>query len=118
MADHGVFVTERTNDQLVGLHPSVVIPITLNSGENLLRGHVLGKITTGGNYTGFDADLTNGAETAVAILAEDTDASGGDEKTIAYVHGEFQTAGLIWDDETNDKTNGLAQLFSAGLFCK
>jgi hypothetical protein len=118
MASYGVDVTADTQDQLMGDHPAVTMPIVLVSGENLKRGHVLGVITTSGKYTGYDADVATGEEVAKAILAEDTDASGGDANTIAYVHGGFQTRGLLWDDKANDETTGLTQLFSAGLFCK
>jgi hypothetical protein len=118
MASHGVDVTTDTQEQLMGGHPAVTWPITLISGENLSRGHVLGRITASGKCTGFDADAVTGEEVAMGILAEDVDASGGDVNTIAYVHGEFQINGMSWDDEANDKATGLGQLFSAGIFCK
>ncbi|SDP77032.1 head decoration protein [Desulforhopalus singaporensis] len=116
--DLGMSIQTPTTENLLGAHPPVEIPIVLVSGENLSRGHVLGKITASGKYAGYDADLTDGCETAVAILAADTDASDGDENTIAYVHGEFQDGGLSWDDEANDKTSGLADLYAAGIFVK
>lgn len=116
--DFGVSTQTNTQENLLGAHPPIEINITLVSGENLSRGHVLGKVTASGKYAGYDADLSDGSESAVAILAEDTDASSGDENTIAYVHGEFQDAGLSWDDETNDKTAGLADLYAAGIFVK
>lgn len=118
MPSLGMTTQTPPQENLLGAHPPIEIPIVLISGENLSRGHVLGKITASGKYTGYDNDLTDGAETAVAILAQDTDASAADEKTIAYVHGEFQDAGLSWDDETNDKTAGLAELYAAGIFVK
>lgn len=118
MANNGVDVTAYTPDQLTGDHPAVPMPITLVSGENLKRGHVLGKITASGKYTGFDADLATGAETAVAILVDDTDASAGDVSAMAYMHGGFQVAGLLWDDEANDKITGISQLMTSGIYCK
>ena len=212
MPSLGVNTQDVTTSTLIGVHPPVVIPITLASGENLSRGHVLGKVTVGaataaafasnaastgtcgtvtvsagakagvykviiiepgtnagkftvedpggitvgvgtvasafsggglaftiadgatdfssgegfnitvaagaGVYTGFDADLANGAQIAVAILAEDTDASSAATPTIAYVHGEFNASALSWDDEDNDKTAGIADLFAVGVFVK
>lgn len=63
--------------------------ITLLSGQNLIRGAVLGVITSGGKYTLSAAAASNGSQTPKAILAEDVDASGGDKTTLAYIAGEF-----------------------------
>lgn len=212
MASLGVNSQDVPSSTLLGAHPPIAVPITLAAGENLDRGHVLGKITVGaataaafatnaantgtcgtvtvgagakagvykaiiiepatnsgkftvedpdgitvgvgtvaaafsagglgftiadgatdfsagegfnitvaagsGHYTGFDADLANGAQFARAILAEDTDATSAATPTIAYVHGEFNVSALSWDDATNDKTAGIAQLFAAGIFVR
>ena len=116
--DHGVTTESLSNASILGGHPPVAIPITLLSGQNLKAGHVLGKVTASGKYAGYDNDLSDGRETAVAILAGDVDASAGDEATIAYVHGEFNKAGLSWDDAVNDIDAGVADLFSVGIFVK
>lgn len=76
-------------------------------------------ITAGvGECKGFDADSSDGTQTAKLILAEDVDATSANKNTIAYIHGGFQVRGLRWDDETNDKATGLAQLAAAGIYCK
>lgn len=63
--------------------------ITLVTGQNLKRGAVLGKITSGGKYTLSASASSDGSQTPSVILAEDTDASGGDKVTVAYFGGVF-----------------------------
>lgn len=79
-----------TPDQLIaGTLPLVSRQITLDSGQDLTRGAVLGKITAGGNYTLSLAASGDGSQTPDAVLAEDCDASGGDKVTVAYFRGDF-----------------------------
>jgi len=70
--------------------------ITLISGQNLKRGAVLGKITTGGKYTLSLSASSDGSQTAAVILAEDTDASAGDKSTVAYFGGVFDENALTF----------------------
>ena len=69
--------------------PLKTLPITLNSGQNLTRGAVLGKITSGGNYTLSLSAAGDGSQTPDLILAEDADATSGDVAAIAYERGDF-----------------------------
>lgn len=116
--DYGFTTADRTTDSLIGDHPPVIIPVVLASGENLTRGHVLGVITASGKYTGYDADVATGEEVARAVLMEDTDASAGDAKTTALVHGVVRAADLTWDDEANDKAAGIKNLRAYGVYAK
>ncbi len=68
--------------------------ITLISGQNLTRGAVLGKITASSKYNLSLSAAGDGSQTPDLILAEDTDASGGDKVTIAYEAGSFNTNAL------------------------
>lgn len=70
-------------------HLLVARNITLISGQNLTRGAVLGKITASGKYNLSLSAAGDGSQTPDLILAEDTDASGGDKVTIAYERGDF-----------------------------
>lgn len=63
--------------------------VTLVSGQNVVRGTVLGIITATGKYTTSLAAASNGSQTPKAIAAEDCDASGGDKVTLVYIAGEF-----------------------------
>jgi len=80
-----------TPDQLVARRPELLSSrqITLISGQDLTRGALLGKITASGKYTLSLSGSSDGSETPDLILAQDTDASGGDVVTIAYERGDF-----------------------------
>ena len=84
-----------THDRLIA-HAGTVVArqITLISGQNLLRGAVLGKITASSKYNLSLSAAADGSQTPDLILAEDTDASGGDKLTVAYEAGVFQGAAL------------------------
>lgn len=68
--------------------------ITLISGQNLVRGAVLGKITASGKYNLSLSAAGDGSQTPDLILAEDCDASGGDKPAIAYATGIFAQEAL------------------------
>lgn len=68
--------------------------ITLISGQNLVRGAVLGKITASSKYNQSLSAAVDGSQTPDAVLAEDCDASGGDKVTIAYFTGHFNESRL------------------------
>ncbi len=71
--------------------------ITLVSGQNLAAGTVLGKITTGGKFTAYDNDASDGSQTAAGILLDATNASAGDVTAVAVVrHAIAVTQGLVW----------------------
>ena len=90
---------------------------TLISGQNLLAGRVLGKITASGKYTALAPAAGNGSEVAAAILVADTDASGGD-KTCAMVlrNAEVNNAELGWGAlDAGQITTATTQLAAAGV---
>lgn len=66
--------------------------ITLISGQNLLRGALLGRITTGGKYNLSLSAASDGSQVPDAILAEDCNASAGDKTAIAYFTGGFNSS--------------------------
>jgi hypothetical protein len=88
--------TSYTPDNLIaGNHDELVAEkITLLSGQNLTRGTVIGKITSGGKYKISLAADTIGSETPDLILAEDCNASGGDKQALAYSRGDFNAQAL------------------------
>lgn len=69
--------------------------VTLISGQNLLRGAVLGRITASGKYTLSLSAAVDGSQVPAAILAVDTNATGGDKATVAYFRGDFQAHAVI-----------------------
>ena len=62
---------------------------TLVSGQNLVAGSVLGKITASGKYNLSASAAGDGSNTPDLILAHDADATGGDLEVIAYEGGDF-----------------------------
>lgn len=83
--------TSHTPDNLIAGHkpPAKAVPITLLSGENVVRGEVLGEITASGKFAAALGASTDGSQNPRAIAAEDIDASAADAEGHAYVEGEF-----------------------------
>lgn len=72
--------------------------ITIVSGAGvLLRGTLLGKITTGGKYATSLSASSDGSQTPVAILANDVDATAADvTNVLVYTSGEFNERAIIF----------------------
>jgi len=122
---YGVSELTQTLAALIGSHPFITESVTLVSTgtvQELSAGTVLGKITASGKYTGFNPDGTDGSETAAAILAGDISVpASGDEKSAAYVHGEFLKTGLVWTHSgitDGEKLAAYASLKTAGIYTK
>jgi hypothetical protein len=70
---------------------------TLISGQNLIVGTVLGKITASGKYTLHNNAASDGSEVACAILRNSTDATAGDTAcTVVTRLAEVADAKLIF----------------------
>ena len=75
--------------------------ITVASGAGKLEpGTVLGKITTGGKYTGLAPAATNGSQNASAILWAGVDASAADAPCVVVLRGPaiVNSHELVWPD--------------------
>ena len=92
------FETEsfNPNDIIAGAAHIHDEPIVLASGQNLIRGAVLGKITASGKCVLSLAAAEDGSEDPVGILQDDTDASAADKKTSIMLSGEFDQALLTY----------------------
>jgi len=101
--DFGRTDTVKTQDELLAGSSELLAEygITLVSGQNLTRGAPLGRITTSGKYTQYNPNASDGSQTFVALLAEDVDASSGDEKGVAYFSGRFWYSGISWDSDVH-----------------
>lgn len=83
-------------DMIANDYPVAVRNVTLVSGQNLVRGAVLGKITTGGKYTLALGASSDGSETPRYVLAAGCDASGGDTTAVVYASGAFDGSKLTF----------------------
>ena len=75
--------------------------VTIASGAGKLEpGTVLGKITTGGKYTGLAPAATNGSQNAVGILWAGVDASAVDAPGVVVLRGPalVNQHELVWPD--------------------
>ncbi|HYX35311.1 MAG TPA: head decoration protein [Oligoflexus sp.] len=87
-------------DLIGGDFPLKSESITLEAGQVLQRGAVLGRKTANGKFVlsakvaGNNDPVTDGSEQPLRILAEDMDTTGEDKPTIAYRTGSFRAAGL------------------------
>lgn len=70
--------------------------VILVSGQNVIRGTVLGKITTGGKYNKSLSAAEDGSAVPVAIAAQDMDASGGDKTIMVFLRGDFKASKLTY----------------------
>jgi hypothetical protein len=87
--------TYAPNDLLVSDVPVVTRNITLITGQNLLRGAVLGQITASGKYNLSLAAAVDGSEDPALVLAHDCDATGADKVCAAYASAAFESTKLI-----------------------
>ena len=75
--------------------------ISVASGAGKLEpGTVLGKITTGGKYTGLAPAATNGSQNAAGILWAGVDASAADAPGVVVLRGPalVNQHELVWPD--------------------
>lgn len=110
-----------TPDKLIaGYNMGIVTQgATLISGQTLTRGAVLGQITASGKYTLSLSASSDGSQTPCAVLAEDTDASGGDKACTIYMTGEFNPNAMTFGTgHTATTVATVTALRDAGIFLK
>lgn len=91
--------------------------VTILSGENLLTGQVLGKVTASGKYVAYDDVAVDGSETAVAVLYRDTDASAADKEALVIMRdAEVSAAKLVWG--AADSAAGTVDLAASGVIAR
>ncbi|MFY0638702.1 head decoration protein [Maricaulis maris] len=102
------------NDILVSTEGQFTATVTIENGQNLSAGAVLGEIT-GSDWTLSATGAGDGSEVASAVLAEDCDASGGAKSAIVYFAGRFNANRLTFG--TGHTADSLRQDFAQrGLF--
>lgn len=69
---------------------------TLITGQNLVRGAVVGRITASGKLTECNPGAGDGSEVALGILAHAIDATAADKTCQIYVGGAFHSDEMTW----------------------
>jgi len=92
-----------TPDNLIaGDNPAPATDVgTLITGQNLVRGAVLGRITASGKFTECNNGAVDGSEVVVGILVHDIDATAADKACQVYVGGVFHEDELTWHASFN-----------------
>lgn len=87
-ANEGVYAADLL---IGGDHPIRTLGVTIASGQNLLRGALLGKVTATGKFVLSLSAATDGSQTPVGILGEDVNATAGDVVSFEYIAGDFNS---------------------------
>lgn len=97
MAENLVGTSAVTSDNLIsGVFPLVTKQFTILSGQNVLRGTLMGKISTGGKLVKSLSTEDDGSEAPHSILVRDVDASTGDKLGEVYLSGQFNQEKIIF----------------------
>jgi len=88
--------------------------ITVVSGQVLVVGEVVGKITASGKYKDYDNGAADGSEVAAGILYNAVDATGADADGVIVARlAEVESAGLTGSD-----ANGVADLLALNIIVR
>lgn len=90
MAENLVSTSSITRDNLIsGAFPLVTKKVTILSGQNVVRGTLMGKIDLSGKYVKSLSASSDGSQNPNAILVRDVDASLADKSGEVYLSGQF-----------------------------
>lgn len=97
--------------------------VTILSGEVLGANTVLGKITASGKYKAYTVGASDGSQTAVAVLFDSVDATGGDKTGIvAFVRDAEMDANSLAYGATvttqGHKDTAIASLKTVGIIVR
>ena len=94
--------------------------ITVVSGQDLVAGAVVGKITATGKYAVYDNGASDGSEAAAGVLLEAVDATDAD-KAGAIIIRDAEVDGDLLNWGSNDGTGvtaGIADLLALGIIVR
>ena len=69
----------------------------VNSADTVVRGQVMGKITTGGEWARYKSGNSDGTEIPRGIAAEAADGTAAAVPVVVYKTGEFNKNALVFD---------------------
>lgn len=105
------------NDIFASDHPIYTLPdAVILSGQNVVRGTVMGQITASGKWIKSLSAAVDGSEVPAGILAADIDASAGDKSNaMIYLAGGFK-AGRLTIGTAHTFASIKVALAKAGIF--
>ena len=95
--------------------------VTILSGQTLVAGTVLGRVTASGKYAAHDPAASDGTQAAAAVLYAAVDASAGDVGgTITARDAEVDSASLTWAAGISvpNKSAAIAALAALGIIVR
>ena len=104
-------------DRLLGDGPHKTLAVTIASGQNLVRGAVVGRVTADGKYKLSAAAAGDGSEVARGVVAVDVDATAGDTEGQLFVFGEVNQDSLVFG-AGHDADSVREDLRAVGIFLK
>lgn len=91
--------------------------VTVLTGQELVRGAVVGLVTLTGKAKLLDKDASDGSEEVYGILVADVDASAADAEGLVYLKGDFKPDGLSFAAGT-DADDIRADARTKGIFIR
>ncbi len=79
--------------------------ITVVSGQNLVAGTVVGKVTASGKYKNYDDGAADGSEVAAGVLYADVDASAADTAGVILARLAEVNNNLLTGSDANGVTD-------------
>lgn len=110
----GEFILSEANGQLSREE------VTIESGQDLSAGHVLGEASSG-EYKEYDPNNADGSQTAVAVLYDNVDATGGAQPAaVVRRNAEVDSNRLVWftGASQSQKDTGAADLASNDIIVR
>ncbi len=94
--------------------------ITVASGQDLVAGQVVGKLTSGGKYVAVDQALSDGSQTAIGVLWDNVDATDGDvEATIIARDAEVNGNELTYSGQSpTEVATCITELAAVGIIVR
>ena len=79
--------------------------VTVVSGQDLVAGELVGKVTASGKYATYDNGAADGTETAAGIIYADCDATGGDTLAAIVVRDAEVSSNTLTGSDANGVTD-------------
>jgi hypothetical protein len=119
--EEGTHAGEFIVDEETGAGQRSRETIVIESGEKLVAGAVIAKLSTTGNYVEYDNGGADGAEIAFGVLFDAVDATGGDTDGVGLVRDCAVTGDeLVWITGAvqGDIDAGTADLLKKGIILR